>query len=356
MIRKDKNLVIFTIEDENKEYVLDINECVFLGLRKKPIVTIPKKVKDMAREEARSQQASFLNEYIYLIFKTAYGEFNRNYLQIADRISSLVTHEHRLIRGSTLNEVNEALVEISKEFKILSKDINEGRRIDNIVSYANNLKRRAELELLTKNQINGEQLTNSEANYVLKFIKNNQIERAKLFVYYLERGLREFFENDAYPLHKRIVKYCDWCDTLGWKYEKGNFIKEYAKAKVNYEVFKNQAINEKLQQTQGKKASMLEFENEQYKVVVPLEAKAFKEEAESQGNCVYSCYLEAVANGNTNVVFIRDKDRLNSSLVTCEVRNGRIAQYLKRYNHRVTEQSLLDFKNEYQAHLQKNWK
>ena len=60
---------------------------------------------------------------------------------------------------------------------------------------------------------------------------------------------------------------------------------------------------------------------------------------------------------NTNVVFIRRKDDINNSLITCEVDNdGDIIQYLKKYNSNELTEEEREFKKLYQTHLNNTWK
>ena len=108
---------------------------------------------------------------------------------------------------------------------------------------------------------------------------------------------------------------------------------------------------------QYEKYPMLKFENEIFTVVIPKTTEDFFNEAQTQQNCVYSMYLDKVIQGTTNVVFIRRKDDIEKSLITCEVsNNGNIIQYLKKYNSSNLNEDETEFKKLYKTHLSNTWK
>lgn len=103
----------------------------------------------------------------------------------------------------------------------------------------------------------------------------------------------------------------------------------------------------------------LEFSFGDFIVIVPTTPKEFEEEANQQCNCVYSSYLHRVVDGRTNVVFIRHKDKLEKSVITCEVQNGQIRQFLLAHNQYIEYSpdhlALEGFKSAYQEHLNNNF-
>ena len=62
-----------------------------------------------------------------------------------------------------------------------------------------------------------------------------------------------------------------------------------------------------------------------YKVVIPKEPKELVTEGNSLQHCVAS-YVKRIADGNSAVVFLRQKDELESPLVTVEIRGKKIVQ------------------------------
>ena len=62
-----------------------------------------------------------------------------------------------------------------------------------------------------------------------------------------------------------------------------------------------------------------------------------KEEAKQQNNCVYKNYSDKYAWGDTDIYFMRELKNPNKSLVTVEVRNGKIRQKYQKRNDIVTD-------------------
>lgn len=98
----------------------------------------------------------------------------------------------------------------------------------------------------------------------------------------------------------------------------------------------------------------LNFEDEQFIVVVPTTYEELVKEGTSQRNCAaeheFHNYLR---NGKRKIVFIRKKDDINHSYITCDMgaRNHQIEQFLYACNNRVTDNAALEFKKKYQEYL-----
>lgn len=74
-----------------------------------------------------------------------------------------------------------------------------------------------------------------------------------------------------------------------------------------------------------------------YKFIYPSCTQDIKDEAVQQNNCVAS-YIDKVIDGACHILFLRYKDSPDKSLVTIEVRNGKIVQALQRYNTPLTKE------------------
>lgn len=69
-----------------------------------------------------------------------------------------------------------------------------------------------------------------------------------------------------------------------------------------------------------------------YCFIYPECTQDIKDEAVQQNNCVAS-YVQRVINGQCHILFLRKKDEPDKSLVTIEVRQGKIVQALQRFDH-----------------------
>lgn len=87
-----------------------------------------------------------------------------------------------------------------------------------------------------------------------------------------------------------------------------------------------------------------------YCFIYPESTQDIKDEAVQQNNCV-SSYIERVIDGRCHILFLRKKDEPDKSLVTIEVKNGKIVQALQRFNHPLTkeQQEVVDKWNKWYA-------
>lgn len=71
--------------------------------------------------------------------------------------------------------------------------------------------------------------------------------------------------------------------------------------------------------------------------IYPNTTQDIKDESVQMNNCV-SSYIQEVINGQCHILFLRKKDNPEKSLVTIEVKNGKIVQALQRFNHPLTKE------------------
>mgnify|MGYP002672015349 CR=1 FL=1 len=89
-----------------------------------------------------------------------------------------------------------------------------------------------------------------------------------------------------------------------------------------------------------------------YKFIYPKTTKDIKDEAVQQSNCVAS-YIDRVINGQCDIILMRKKNDVENSLVTVEIRNGKVVQARQRFNESVneSEQKALDKYDEFLSKL-----
>ena len=89
-----------------------------------------------------------------------------------------------------------------------------------------------------------------------------------------------------------------------------------------------------------------------YKFIYPKTTKDIKDEAVQQSNCVAS-YIDKVIGGSCDIILMRKKNDVENSLVTVEVRNGKVVQARQRFNESVneSEQKALDKYAEFLASI-----
>ena len=70
----------------------------------------------------------------------------------------------------------------------------------------------------------------------------------------------------------------------------------------------------------------LEYEDEEFKIILPRSPEDVQDEGDQQGHCVADRFMDMIAAGDTCVVFMRRSNRPNQSLITIEIRNNCIRQ------------------------------
>lgn len=70
----------------------------------------------------------------------------------------------------------------------------------------------------------------------------------------------------------------------------------------------------------------LEYEDNEFKIILPRSPEDVQDEANQQGHCVADRFMDTIAAGDTCVVFMRKTNRPNESLITIEIRNNYIRQ------------------------------
>lgn len=115
------------------------------------------------------------------------------------------------------------------------------------------------------------------------------------------------------------------------------------KEQFNEELFAKR-VNTKMEVTIG-----------DYKFIYPKTTKDIKDEAVQQSNCVAS-YIDKVIDGSCDIILMRKKNDVENSLVTVEVRNGKVVQARQRFNESVneSEQKALDKYDEFLSKLNNN--
>lgn len=135
-----------------------------------------------------------------------------------------------------------------------------------------------------------------------------------------------------------------------------NFPLWYSQMLDTINVRKNQELNHKFSKAKQNMLN-LHYNNEKYEVVIPNSVEEYRAEARAMNNCIERLYLEKVVNGETYIVFVRDKANINAPLVDCEISlRGQINQFLKKCNNRLTsgDKELASFRIEYQNYLNTN--
>lgn len=135
-----------------------------------------------------------------------------------------------------------------------------------------------------------------------------------------------------------------WVDYLKMAKDLGYNMKDKAvlfprKLKVKHDdlakIMKIQGDNireKKYQQRIPELKALYSYETSKYKIIVPESLKAIVDEGQNLHHCV-GTYTEKVAEGETDILFIRKQGEEETSYYTMEVKNLEIIQYRGAYNN-----------------------
>ena len=360
-VTKDKNLISFLGEGKSKPYVFDVNTGILYSMRSQPLKNLPSTLQGYLNRHNEDNPILFLmrkmvdNVYSFgatWSFRCNIYTTNANLFVIADKLNSI---GYTIKPSDYSSFYSEPLKTIDDNFKEFAKYYAETENAS-IHSFISDMmptlwakKHGIEInEVFTLdfvNRIQRENYTETQIKYIV-----NAVRRGALYFYMDNRGNFCYWDflND-------FGEYFRICDTLELKYEK-DFFRGMINARRTYITYKKEFSAKAIQKNYEK--HNFNFETDDFIVVIPQTADDFKNEAEQQRNCVYSCYLDAVINGDTNVVFIRKKDSPEKSFITCEIsHNGQIRQYLYRHNQGVYDNDSKEyqFRLDYQKWLNENW-
>ena len=347
-IIKNKNFLEIYI---NKEipYKFDINTGILYGIKGLTLKKSPKGLNVVLEQNSKSSNVVNYIWYKHYSYGVSYAQF-KDYideLKLFDRLDS-INYKVEYISFLSQRDI-EFLNKHFKRFVNWLKDRPEHN--NSINAFIDEIK--VEVFLEEMNLQVDEHFTQRMAEWCCR--ANFNKEEMRWVFYYLVRGLWEFYENEDFYLQRKLQQYFYYVKENNSKCEKGDFIKNYLKEKRTYELNKEKIDKQKLYENQMNKKEMLSFEYENLEVVIPTSFEEFKKEAEQQSNCVARLYLPKVINGDLNIVFIRKKEELDKSYITCEIQNGQIYQYLTRFNQAPRDENAIKFKNLYQKYLDENW-
>lgn len=142
--------------------------------------------------------------------------------------------------------------------------------------------------------------------------------------------------DNVISLAREVQDYTSMASKLSAKYEKypKNFLTVHRITSRNYSRLKQQFAEQDFK----KRIDMdLERRFGDYKFIYPKEIQDIKDEAVQQGNCVAS-YIQRVIDGECHILFLRKADNEKQSLVTIEVKGGRVVQAKGRFNREITQE------------------
>lgn len=370
-IEQEKNLLKIYITNE-KPYVIDVNTGIFYGIRGGAIKSVPVGLDDVL--EAHTFASCVLTTIKLIFFNANAKGFTtelinqKNSLILADRLNSAGFSPY-LIGSWIFDEQYRTCIEKNFTNFIREAEEEEGSfsvgRFISLVGFEGWLKE-CNIEI-PHHEIKGYKDYLKEYFYLDVCVHSNRhypeakslIKKyGKWMTYFLiNRGLYTSFINsyseEFYVPRKLILDFFHICEKIEKEPQKADFLKQFTEYEGIYELKKKEIDNALLKKVYQPVEDKLSYEDEEFIVKIPTTTDEFYDEAEMQNNCVYRMYLPTVLDDKTYVVFVRKKNDINHSFITCEVsKAGKIIQFLKKNNERGSNEPIFE---KYSHHLKEKF-
>jgi len=335
---KEKNLVKFYIEGKARPYILDVNKGAIYGLRGIEIQDIPPAI---YRSPLGAERTSVLN----LVRERYSPKQNKALYSLADRLDAVGYTAGAYELYQVKNNIEDIEVRDFVKYRQEHEDATLRGYIDEYMKVKWAISKGLKID---------DHFTRDMASFLYEFYKSQSNEILSLFAYFLSRGLWDFCR-DRWEIHSRLDNYLTYMYALEWKMEKTDFFRAYINAKRAYNINRDALMDRGIKHYQMEHIKALTFEDDTFTVVIPTTNKELIVEGESQHNCVGG-YGNSIVERRKNVVFIRYKANPDVSFITCDIMDdGRINQYLTKYNRREYGDDAREFYRAFQAHLLANW-
>ena len=206
----------------------------------------------------------------------------------------------------------------------------------------------------TSVQVAGGYYWNYTKKSTFNILLNEYGYTAKALINYIDYLKTYEAIDDVRYLMRELYDYVTMMRKISPKFDKypRNFLTTHQIASRNYnrlkETFDEEAFKSRIDKSMEKT-----FDN--YRFIYPDSTQDIKNEAASMHNCV-ATYIKRVIDGQCHIMFLRYKDEPDKSLVTIEVRNGKIVQALQKYNSPLDaeQKEVVDKYNKWYSNKLKN--
>lgn len=344
--RKEKNLVIISLDNSTGDYRLDINTGVLYGIKGNPVKTCPR------RTEIRSLFSYYysgngnnLSYVLHCMFgnhnsTASYAEYVEA-MQAADKVDA--------IGMGSLNLHKDQYIYLGNHIKALSAYVKEH---DFFAFRA--FKAWCEFEEAKKKLGSLADLLTAEMySAIMRQRADLSIEEIGVCAYYLGRGKYwEYHYGDV----RNLIDYILMCRLMEQAPQKvNNFMREYCETKKTYALRKVEFDNKRMALNYSKHSKAWDFEYGDFKIVIPTTAQDIVTEGSRMHHCVGS-YVNHVIRGETYICFVRHKNTPDECYITCQVHtNGNIGQYYLAYDRNISTDRDKEFYEAFQKHLKSVW-
>ena len=355
-VYKDKQYLIFDYED-GRIVKYNFASKQSIGLNKKPVKNLSNQLRGFTLE----QLFNCCNDEKYAKFlrfvKVSEPYEIRNIGTILDRVPKYARFEQIFSAGIddiidslecsnfqySINEIPKSLIKLCRKynFKLSNRVIKYYKENPDAYHIAYNLDYNSLItdDIFTVWNTQEEKFIREKgwvySSYFNKLVNEYGYNAKSLWLYLDRVKTFEAVDNMSF-LIKELYDYANMMKQLSSKYDKfpRNFLTTFQIACRNYNRMKRE-FPEDLFQKRINKQYECTFGN--YVFIYPNSTQDIKDEAVQMSNCLAS-YIEKVIDGKCHILFLREKNNPDKSLVTVEVVNGHVVQAKRRFNNDITDE------------------
>ncbi len=199
---------------------------------------------------------------------------------------------------------------------------------------------------ISVSQLNALRICSTTNIDLINFISTDTFLFEGLSEYVKVDKIKTYFEKEKLDYHN-IYEYYDYircCKHLSLDMEDKNilFPKEFIRAhdKITCEmvIATDPKINERIH-TLSNLLLLNKYEDDKYVIFPAVSVESLIDESSQMSNCVRNYCLD-VSNNECQIYFMRYKDNLSKSLITIEVRDGKIVQVRAKFNELPSEDEM----------------
>lgn len=324
-ITKDKNLIHIRRDDDTskRDYIYNINTDTFTNAKTgRTVKTIPglrSAVQWYRNKDIAKSLLNFILAYSDIPQKTERIKLYETIYNINPNAGSC----HRLLADTELKQLQTAV-------KVYSKTADRSPFMIFFETYKKEITRQKYSQILQVNNLSDNDI--DFLNKVSPYLDNTNSDKTLRLVFQWWKNEGEW-GNGPYGFATKVEQFLAKASALSYTPRKLHFYEQFAQISIAYELYKARNNDEALLANWYTKFN-LHFSNDLFEVIIPQNKQDFVDEATEQHNCVFRAYYPMVIDCETLVVFIRRKEDINKSFITCEINphNGEIKQCLKKYN------------------------
>ena len=344
--RKEKNLIIFSLDGVKGEYKLDINTGLFYGVKGNPIKSTPSGhyLNDLFpySDDSGNLVAVLRNMFSNCRSTSAFREYAKA-LMSADRLDAIGIPRIDYYRKEWLIYLGEHIKEVAAYYKANGEldyhtfkgwlELEEAKK-----KYGKNL-----FDTMTPEMYAG----------LTQYMNDLTAEEMSVCAYYLARGKMWEYSRGELGRLREYIRLCRSMDKAPQKVN--NFMREYCETKNLYELRKVEFDNKQIANNYANHSKAWEFEYGDFTIVVPTCGQDIVTEGERMHHCVGG-YVDRVVRNETYIVFVRHKNDIDTPYITCQVHlDGSIGQYFLAYDRYINTDEDKAFYKAFAEYLKEVW-